>query len=118
MHSCVQMYEKDQHIRELEGRMRVLNHDNELLRAQVDESDYWIYERGPIQQELLELRDNSVTQTREINRLTRENVKVSEDLRTAERYLYNGVQKHPRHEIGHPPFTAAEKAQAKAYQNP
>ena len=106
VHSDTEVHELNQHIRELEGRMRTLNQDNELLRAQVDESDYWIYERGPIQQELLELRDNSVSQTREINRLTRENANISEDLRTAESMLNLRARRHEPHEIGHPPMNA------------
>ena len=46
------LYLRDQHIRELEGRLHTVNQDNELLRAQVGEADYWIYERGPIADEL------------------------------------------------------------------
>ena len=118
MHSDTEVHELNQHIRELEGRMRTLNQDNELLRAQVDESDYWIYERGPIQQELLELRDNSVTQTREINRLTRENASISDDLRRAEKAVSTVHRRHQPHEIGHPPLTAQERARARAVQIP
>ena len=118
MHERVELHEKNQHIRELEGRCRTLNQDNELLRSQVDESDYWIYERGPIQQELLELRDNSVSQTREINRLTRENANISEDLRTAESMLKVRARRHEPHEIGHPPMNAEERARANAAQFP
>ena len=49
-------YLKDQHIRELEARLNTVNQDNELLRATVDEADHWVYDRGPIKQELIELR--------------------------------------------------------------
>ena len=42
-----------------------------------------MYERGPIAAELEELRAASVTKEREIDRLTRENVRLMEDLRRA-----------------------------------
>ena len=63
--------------------MRDVSQDNHLLRAQVDESDHWVYERGPIAEELEELRASSVDQTREINRLTRENNRLRDENRRA-----------------------------------
>ena len=95
--------EKDQHIRELETRMTDLHSANEMLRANVDESNYWIYDRGPIEQELRELRQGSVTNTKEINRLTRENVRLMTDVRRADAVVTDTSRSHPRHEQGHPP---------------
>ena len=50
------MFERDQHVAELESRLRSVNQDNELLRAEVAESDWFIYQRGPVKQEILDLR--------------------------------------------------------------
>ena len=69
----------------------------------MEESEYFIYDRGPIAQELHELREQSVGQTREINRLTRENTRLMEDLRRAEAIVGGVARRHPRHQIGHPP---------------
>ena len=118
VHTDIQIYEKDQHIRELEARLSQLNRDNEMLRAEVDEADWWIYDRGPIQQELQDLREGNVRNTAEINRLTRENANISEDLRTAERMLHGVHRKHPRHEIGHPPLTEEEQRKDRLAQIP
>ena len=41
--------------------------DNELLQAQVDEADYWIYDRGIVAEELYDLRLSSSTKDREID---------------------------------------------------
>ena len=69
---------------ELELRLTSMGADNEVLRAQVDEADYWVYERGPIEQELNELRGGSVVSEREITRLTAENTRLMETLRGAD----------------------------------
>ena len=94
---------KDRHIRDLENTLRSKRQDNELLQAQVDESEYWIYDRGPIAEELKELRANSVAKDMEIQRLTRENTRVMESLRRAESVVSGAGRKHVTHEIGHPP---------------
>ena len=85
-----------------------------MLRAQVDESDYWIYERGPIQEELMELRTSNVQHVKEINRLTRETQTAQENLRKAEDMLGKKVRKHPPHLIGHPPSAS----EGKIFNNP
>ena len=45
----VQVLELEKHVRELQARLLSVDQDNGILRASVDESDYWIYDRGPIQ---------------------------------------------------------------------
>ena len=97
------MYLKDQHIREIEARLNTVNQDNELLRAQVQESDYWIYDRGPIAEELHELRQSGVTNNVELNRLQRENTRLHANLRRAEGIVTDAGRRIPRHDPGHPP---------------
>ena len=87
----------------METRLRSVTQDNELLKAETEEADYWIFDRGPVKQELLDLRETNAQQTREINRLTRESVTHSENLRTAEAMLNREIRRHPRHELGHAP---------------
>jgi hypothetical protein len=109
--ALVQILELEKHVRELQARLLSVDQDNNLLRANVDESDYWIYDRGPIQQELQELRSSEVTSTMEINRLTRENVKLHDDLRRAEAVVPDAGRRHSRHEAGHPPPERASARQ-------
>ena len=85
--------------------------DNGVLRAQVNESDYWIYDRGPIEEELQQLRAGEVSNTMEVNRLTRENVKLHDELRRAESIVTDAGRRHPRHEAGHPPPERASARQ-------
>ena len=94
--------ESNEHIMELELRLTSMGADNEVLRAQVDEADYWVYERGPIEQELNELRVGSVVSEREITRLTAENTRLMETLRGADSIVTDGGNVHPRHSPGHP----------------
>ena len=69
----VEVLEQEKHIRELESRLAAVNRDNECLRAEVDEANHWVYERGPIKAELLDLRRNNIMSLAELNRLTSEN---------------------------------------------
>ena len=87
--------DRNQHIRELQTQLRSVREDNQLLRAQVDESEYWIYNRGPIAQELHELRASTADQAMEITRLTRENVRLMDDLRRAEGIVIGAGRRHP-----------------------
>ena len=87
----------------MQASLTEVRHDNELLRAQVDEADYWIYDRGPIEQELNELRVGSFVSEREIDRLTRENTRLMEGIRRADAMVPNASRVHARHEPGHPP---------------
>ena len=80
---------------ELELRLTSMGADNEVLRAQVDEADYWVYERGPIEQELNELRVGSHVSEREIARLTTENTRLMDSLRGAEATVTDGERVNP-----------------------
>ena len=77
--------------------------DNEILRANVSEADYWVYDRGIVAEELYDLRLSSSTKDREIDRLTRENEQLRRSLRRAEAIVADAGRKHPRHPVGHPP---------------
>ena len=88
---------------ELELRLTSMGADNEVLRAQVDEAEYWVYERGPIEQELNELRVGSFVSEREIVRLTTENTRLMETLRGADSIVTDGERAHPRRSPGQPP---------------
>ena len=98
---------KNEHIREMEARLRDVSQDNHLLRAQVDESNHWVYERGPVAEELEELRASSVDQTREINRLTRENNRLRDENRRAGLGSSGIRPRQPAHLIGHPEMERA-----------
>ena len=73
-----------------------------MLRSQVEESEFWIYERGPVAEELRALRESRVAQAQEIDRLTSENARVMRDLRRAEAIVSDAGRRHARHEPGHP----------------
>ena len=62
--------DRNQQIRELRTQLRSVREDNQLLRAEVDEADYWVYNRGPVARELHELRASTADQAMEITRLT------------------------------------------------
>ena len=68
----------------------------------MDESDWHVYERGPIQEELMELREGSVTKEREIARLVRENNRIKADLHRANAIVSNAGKRHAPHPPGHP----------------
>ena len=52
----LEKYELEQTIRILEGRLVAVNNSNENLRAELNESDHIVYDRGPIQGEIQNLR--------------------------------------------------------------
>ena len=81
------MLEQEKHIRELESRLAAVNRDNECLRAEVDEANHWVYERGPIKAELLDLRRNNIMSLAELNRLTSENAQKTVQLAAAEAHV-------------------------------
>lgn len=93
---------KDKRIRELNRQLTAKRQDNELLQAEVDESNYWVYERGPVKQELIELREGSVTKDREIAKLERENSRLKADLKRAQAVVADAGRRHSPHAVGHP----------------
>ena len=52
----LEKYELEQTIRILEGRLVAVNNSNENLRAELNESDHIVYDRGTIQGEIQNLR--------------------------------------------------------------
>ena len=93
---------KDEKLREFNSKITSMRQDKELLQAQVDESDWHVYERGPIQEELIELREGSVTKEREIASLQRENRRLKADLNRSEAIVANAGRRHAPHPPGHP----------------
>ena len=81
------MLELEKHNTELETRVATLHRDNESLRAEVDEADHYVYERGPIKHELFTIRQQNIQVLAEINRLTSESVRKSMELSHAEEGL-------------------------------
>ena len=96
------MQKKEEEIRELQAMANNLLQDKALLQAQVNESDYWIYDRGPVAEEMQQLRQQSALQIQEVNRLTLENTRVMDDLRRAEAIVAGAGRRYPQHQPGHP----------------
>jgi len=90
---------------------RSLLEEKALLRSQVREADYWVYDRGPVAEELQQLEQQSTLQIQEINRLTLENTRVMTDLRSVEALVANNNRRHPPHEPGHPPVNRSSITQ-------
>ena len=103
----MEVHLKNEEIRELRSHNVSLLQDNELLRAQVQESEYWIYNRGPVAEELQQLRQQTTLQIQEINRLTLENTRLMDDLRRADAIVEGAGRRHQEHPVGHP---ASERA--------
>ena len=99
----IEMNLKNEEIRELRSHNVSLLQDNALLRAQVQESEYWIYNRGPVAEELQQLRQQTSLQIQEINRLTLENTRIMDDLRRADSIVVGAGSRHQEHPVGHPP---------------
>ena len=78
------MQQKDEDIRQLESMANGLLMDKSTLQAHVDESNWWVYHRGPVADKIKFLEELRTQQTQEINRLTMENTKVMDDLRYSE----------------------------------
>ena len=88
------MDQRDEDIRQLESMANGLLMDKSTLQAQVDESDYWVYQRGPVAEKIKFLEQLRTQQTQEINRLTIENSKVMDDLRYSEAMFGSAGRRH------------------------
>ena len=88
--SQIEKYELEQQLRQLEARLAVVNSRNEDLEAEVQEANHWVYERGPVQAEIKDLRQLYASHLAEIARLKNEN----ERLQKAVRDFQNSVGNH------------------------
>ena len=108
----LEKYELEQNIRILEGRLVAVNNSNEDLRAELNESDYIVYDRGTIQGEMQNLRRLNGQQVQEIERLKHENQSLQSQLRRARELVPNAGRSTNRHLIGHPSLERANTTQA------
>ena len=94
--------ELHQQIRLLQARLAVVNNSNEELQLQVDESDHCLYDRGPIQEEIDDLRKLNTQHLTELERMRRENNRLKDSVRRAAAIVPEAGRRHQRHAFGHP----------------
>jgi len=98
----IEKYELEQRIRMLEGRLVEVNNTNENLRAELEESDHYVYDRGTTQEEMQNLRRLQGQQVQEIERLTQENQRQRNELQRARELVPSAGRNRNTHMIGHP----------------
>ena len=101
------MLELEQIVRQLEARLAVVNNSNEELQLELDESNHFIYDRGPVAEEMQNLRHLNRQNIQEIQRINMENEALQDSVRRAQAIVPNAGRRHQRHLIGHPELERA-----------